>query len=160
AIASCTNTSNPALMIGAGLLARNALKRGLTSKPWVRTSFSPGSRVVADYLRASGLQEGLDALGFHVTGFGCMTCVGFSGPLDQGIADAIGQGARGAAVLSGNRNYAGRVHPLVRETFLASPPLVVAYALAGTMRIDLESAPLGTDAANRPVYLRDIWPAP
>lgn len=159
AITSCTNTSNPALMIGAGLLARNAVRRGLAAKPWVRTSLSPGSRVVADYLRLSGLQASLDALGFHVTGFGCMTCVGFSGPLDPKIASAITDaGVDAVAVLSGNRNYEGRAHPLLRTSFLASPPLVVAFALSGTILKDLSAEPLGKDRAGQPVYLRELWP--
>ena len=159
AITSCTNTSNPAGMIGAGLVARNAVARGLKPMPWVKTSLSPGSRVVADYLRRSGLQQSLDALGFHVAGFGCMTCVGFSGPLAAPVADAIaGRDIAAAAVLSGNRNYAGRIHPLVRGSFLASPPLVVAYALAGSILKDLTSEPLGVDREGRPVYLRELWP--
>ena len=159
AITSCTNTSNPAGMIGAGIVARNAAARGLRPKPWVKTSLSPGSRVVAEYLVKSGLQKSLDALGFHVSGFGCMTCVGFSGPLAPPIADAIaGHDIAAAAVLSGNRNYAGRVHPLVRASFLASPPLVVAYALAGSMLKDLTLEPLGVGADGSAVYLRDLWP--
>ena len=158
AVTSCTNTSNPALMIGAGLLARNAVRRGLKTQPWVKTSLSPGSRVVADYLSRSGLQESLDTLGFHVAGFGCMTCVGFSGPLDAKIAEAIEGGVRAAAVLSGNRNYEGRAHGLIRSTFLASPLLVIAYALAGTVLVDLTADPLGVDREGKPVYLHEIWP--
>jgi aconitate hydratase len=159
AITSCTNTSNPALMIGAGLLARNAARRGLEVKPWVKTSLSPGSRVVADYLKRSGLQDALDALGFHVAGFGCMTCVGFSGPLRPDIAAAVrDRGVRAVAVYSGNRNYEGRAHPLIRSSFLASPPLVVAYALCGTILRDLTSQPIGEDGAGRAVFLSDIWP--
>ena len=160
AITSCTNTSNPALMVGAGLLARNAIRRGLKAKPWVKTSLSPGSRVVAKYLQASGLQNDLDELGFHVAGFGCMTCVGFSGPLQEPIASALREGVRGVAVLSGNRNYEGRAHPLIRTSFLASPPLVVAYALAGTMTRDIVNEPIGSDASGRAVYLAELWPDP
>ena len=159
AITSCTNTSNPAVMIGAGLLARNAVARGLKAKPWVKTSLSPGSRVVADYLGKSGLQRSLDALGFQPAGYGCMTCMGNSGPLPAAVDEAIKAGAlTTVAVLSGNRNFEGRVHPAVRAAFLASPPLVVAYALAGSVLVDLASEPLGEDAQGRPVYLRDVWP--
>ncbi|OGA86922.1 MAG: aconitate hydratase 1 [Betaproteobacteria bacterium RIFCSPLOWO2_12_FULL_66_14] len=159
AITSCTNTSNPSVMIGAGLLARNAVKRGLKPKPWVKTSLSPGSRVVADYLAKSGLQASLDALGYHLAGFGCMTCMGNSGPLPAPVAEAIEEGGLTAvAVLSGNRNFEGRVHPAVRANFLASPPLVVAYALAGTVLADLANDPLGEGADGKPVYLRDLWP--
>jgi len=159
AITSCTNTSNPAGMLGAGIVARNAAARGLKPMAWVKTSLSPGSRVVADYLQKSGLQKSLDALGFHVAGFGCMTCVGFSGPLAAPVADAVDEhDVAAAAVLSGNRNYEGRVHPQVRASFLASPPLVVAYALAGTVLKDLTREPLGIDPAGLPVYLRDLWP--
>jgi aconitate hydratase len=159
AITSCTNTSNPAVMIGAGLLARNAVARGLKPRPWVKTSLSPGSRVVADYLEKSGLQRSLDALGFQPAGYGCMTCMGNSGPLPPEVDQAIKAGGlTTVAVLSGNRNFEGRVHPAVRAAFLASPPLVVAYALAGSVLVDLASAPLGEDAQGRPVYLRDVWP--
>ncbi len=159
AITSCTNTSNPAGMLGAGLIARNAAARGLKPMPWVKTSLSPGSRVVADYLQRSGLQKSLDALGFHVAGFGCMTCVGFSGPLSEPVSAAIAEHqVAAAAVLSGNRNYEGRVHAQVRASFLASPPLVVAYALAGTVLKDLTREPLGVDPEGRPVYLRELWP--
>ena len=159
AITSCTNTSNPAGMMAAGIVARNAVARGLKVKPWVKTSLSPGSRVVADYLTQSGLQKDLDRLGFNVSGFGCMTCVGFSGPLPEPIAGAISsQGIAATAVLSGNRNYAGRVHPLVAASFLASPPLVVAYALAGTILKDLTRESLGVDADGRDVLLCDLWP--
>jgi aconitate hydratase len=159
AITSCTNTSNPAVMIGAGLLARNAVARGLKSRRWVKTSLSPGSRVVADYLEKSGLQRSLDALGFQPAGYGCMTCMGNSGPLPPEVDEAIKAGGLTAvAVLSGNRNFEGRVHPAVRAAFLASPPLVVAYALAGSVLVDLASEPLGEDAQGRPVYLRDVWP--
>jgi aconitate hydratase len=159
AITSCTNTSNPSVMLGAGLLARNAVARGLTPKPWVKTTLSPGSRVVSDYLTKTGLQASLDALGFNVTGYGCMTCVGFSGPLAEPVADGISRNdVAAAAVLSGNRNYAGRVHALVRASFLASPPMVVAYALAGSMLKDLTVEPVGVDRDGREVYLRDLWP--
>ena len=159
AITSCTNTSNPAGMLGAGLLARNAVARGLKVKPWVKTSLSPGSRVVAEYLANTGMQASLDALGFHVAGFGCMTCVGFSGPLAPDISSAIAAGkVAAAAVTSGNRNYDGRVHAQVRAAFLASPPLVVAYALAGTVIKDLSCEPLGEDAQGMPVYLKELWP--
>ena len=159
AITSCTNTSNPSVMIGAGLLARNARARGLTSKPWVKTSLSPGSRVVSDYLAGSGLQQPLEELGFHLTGYGCMTCMGNSGPLADPVAEAIeDNGLAAVAVLSGNRNFEGRIHPSVRANFLASPPLVVAYALTGSILKDLSSEPLGEDRAGQPVYLRDIWP--
>jgi aconitate hydratase len=159
AITSCTNTSNPSVMLGAGLLARNAVARGLKPRPWVKTSLSPGSRVVADYLARSGLQDSLDALGFQPTGFGCMTCMGNSGPLPPAVAQAIqAEGLTAVAVLSGNRNFEGRIHPAVRANFLASPPLVVAYALAGSVLIDLAAEPLGEDGEGRPVYLRDLWP--
>ena len=159
AITSCTNTSNPQVIVGAALLARNALARGLAVKPWVKTSFSPGSRVVADYLANSGLQGALDALGFQITGYGCMTCMGNSGPLAPGIEQAIDANALiVASVLSGNRNFEGRVHGKCRVNYLASPPLVVAYAIAGSMDIDLTRAPLGHDRDGKPVYLADIWP--
>ena len=161
AITSCTNTSNPLLMLAAGLLARRARALGLSTKPWVKTSLSPGSRVVADYLASSGLQEDLDALGFHITGFGCMTCAGGSGPLDAHITAAIDQhDLTVAAVLSGNRNFEGRVNPKCKLAYLASPPLVVAYALAGTMDIDLSKDPLGRGPGEKPVMLADIWPDP
>ncbi len=159
AITSCTNTSNPAVMVGAGLLARNAAARGLKPKPWVKTSLSPGSRVVADYLEASGLQRSLDALGFQPAGFGCMTCIGNSGPLPAAVAQCVeANGLTVAAVLSGNRNFEGRVHPQARANFLASPPLVVAYALAGTVLIDFENEPLGVGRDGQPVFLSDLWP--
>ncbi len=161
AITSCTNTSNPAVMIGAGLLARNARRRGLKPKPWVKTSLSPGSRVVADYLNVSGLQGDLDALGFNVVGFGCMSCMGNSGPLPDAILKAIDTEQLAAvAVLSGNRNFDARVHNSVQVNFLASPPLVVAYALTGSIQTDLTREPLGHDQQGVPVYLRDIWPEP
>ena len=160
AITSCTNTSNPYVMMGAGLLARNAVRRGLTSKPWVKTSLAPGSRVVSNYLLKSDLQKDLSALGFDIVGFGCTTCIGNSGPLDPVIETAVRDGKLiGCSVLSGNRNFEGRIHPLVRNNFLASPPLVVAYALAGTLHIDMEKDPLGTGSDGKPVYLRDIWPS-
>ena len=160
AITSCTNTSNPAVMLAAGLLARNAVKRGLTVKPWVKTSTAPGSRVVSEYYQASGLQESLDQLGFQIVGYGCTTCIGNSGPLPDPIAKAIEeQKLITCAVLSGNRNFEGRVNPLTRFNYLASPPLVVAYALAGRMDIDLTKEPLGI-GSDGPVFLRDIWPTP
>jgi aconitate hydratase len=161
AITSCTNTSNPAVMIGAGLLARNARRRGLLPKPWVKTSLSPGSRVVADYLKVSGLQAELDALGFNVVGFGCMSCMGNSGPLPEPILKAIEtRQLATVAVLSGNRNFDARVHNSVQVNFLASPPLVVAYALTGSIHTDLTQQPLGHDEQGAAVYLKDIWPAP
>ncbi len=161
AITSCTNTSNPSLMIGAGLLAKNAVERGLVSKPWVKTSLAPGSKVVTEYLNKSGLMPYLEALRFHLVGYGCTTCIGNSGPLPEKIGAAIkDNGLVAAAVLSGNRNFEGRVHPLVRANYLASPPLVVAYALAGTMDLDLTSEPLGNGKDGKPVFLRDIWPSP
>ena len=160
AITSCTNTSNPSVMIGAGLLARNAVAKGLRSKPWVKTSLAPGSQVVAEYLEKAGLQQSLDALGFNLVGFGCTTCIGNSGPLPAPISKAINDNdVVAAAVLSGNRNFEGRVNPDVRANYLASPPLVVAYALAGSMQVDLTQDPLGTDADGNPVYLKDIWPS-
>ncbi|WP_028317748.1 aconitate hydratase AcnA [Desulfobulbus elongatus] len=159
AITSCTNTSNPDVMIGAGLLARKARARGLTSKPWVKTSLAPGSRVVTRYLEQSGLLADLEALGFNVVGYGCTTCIGNSGPLDEPVsAEVRERNLVVAAVLSGNRNFEARIHPQVRANYLASPPLVVAYALAGTVLIDLDREPLGVDAEGRPVYLREIWP--
>jgi aconitate hydratase len=161
AITSCTNTSNPSLMLGAGLLAKKAVERGLHVKPWVKTSLAPGSKVVTDYLQASGLMSYLEKLNFHLVGYGCTTCIGNSGPLPEPIGAAIKENNMVAvAVLSGNRNFEGRVHPLVRANYLASPPLVVAYALAGRMDMDLTSEPLGTDTAGKPVFLRDIWPTP
>jgi aconitate hydratase len=159
AITSCTNTSNPSVMIGAGLLARNALAKGLKPKPWVKTSLSPGSRVVADYLEKSGLQASLDAMGYNLAGFGCMTCMGNSGALPAPVQAAIDEGKLTAvAVLSGNRNFEGRIHPAVRANFLASPPLVIAHAIAGTVLKDLEKEPLGEGSDGHPVFLRDIWP--
>ena len=159
AITSCTNTSNPSLMLGAGLLAKKAVERGLQVKPWVKTSLAPGSKVVTDYLNASGLMSYLEKLKFHLVGYGCTTCIGNSGPLPEPIGAAIKENNIVAvAVLSGNRNFEGRVHPLVRANYLASPPLVVAYALAGRMDMDLTTEALGNDTAGKPVYLRDIWP--
>ncbi|HXG43617.1 MAG TPA: aconitate hydratase AcnA [Gemmatimonadales bacterium] len=161
AITSCTNTSNPSVMIGAGLLARKAVEKGLASRPWVKTSLAPGSRVVTEYLRGSGLLPYLEQLGFAVVGYGCTTCIGNSGPLPDPVAQAIEEHALvTAAVLSGNRNFEARVHPQVRANYLASPMLVVAFALAGRIDLDLEQEPLGTDPQGRPVYLRDIWPSP
>ena len=160
AITSCTNTSNPSLMLGAGLVAKKAVERGLRVKPWVKTSLAPGSKVVTDYLQASGLMNYLEQLKFHLVGYGCTTCIGNSGPLPEPIGAAIKENNMVAvAVLSGNRNFEGRVHPLVRANYLASPPLVVAYALAGRMDMDLTSEPLGTDNTGKPVYLREIWPS-
>ncbi|MFO7305397.1 MAG: aconitate hydratase AcnA [Gammaproteobacteria bacterium] len=161
AITSCTNTSNPSVMIGAGLLARKAAARGLTPKPWVKTSLAPGSRVVADYYKRSGLLTDLEALGFHITGFGCTTCIGNSGPLPEPVSAAIRERSLVvAAVLSGNRNFEGRIHSEVRANYLMSPPLVIAFAIAGRIDIDLETEPLGVDQTDRPVYLKDIWPSP
>jgi len=160
AITSCTNTSNPSVLVAAGLVARRARERGLQVKPWVKTSLAPGSQVVTDYLEAAGLQEDLDALGFDLVGYGCTTCIGNSGPLPEPLADAIDSGdLHVAAVLSGNRNFEGRVSPRTRLNYLASPPLVVAYALAGTVTRDLTAEPLGEDRDGEPVYLRDIWPS-
>ncbi|GAC1344728.1 MAG: aconitate hydratase AcnA [Acetobacteraceae bacterium] len=159
AITSCTNTSNPYVMLGAGLLAKKARARGLLPKPWVKTSLAPGSQVVTEYLDKAGLSSELDALGFQLVGYGCTTCIGNSGPLDDAVADAIEDNKLVAvSVLSGNRNFEGRVHPNVRANYLASPPLVVAYALLGTMNEDITSGPLGTGSDGKPVYLRDIWP--
>ncbi|MBP6011738.1 MAG: aconitate hydratase AcnA [Alphaproteobacteria bacterium] len=159
AITSCTNTSNPFVMVGAGLLARNALKKGLKVKPWVKTSLAPGSQVVGEYLAKAGLQKDLDKLGFNVVGYGCTTCIGNSGPLPENVSEAITKGDLvAAAVLSGNRNFEGRVNPQTRANYLASPPLVVAYALAGSMTVNLTSDPIGHDKKGKPVYLKDIWP--
>ena len=161
AITSCTNTSNPSLMLGAGLLAKKAVERGLRVKPWVKTSLAPGSKVVTDYLLAAGLTPYLEKLKFHLVGYGCTTCIGNSGPLPDAIGAAIKENSLLAvAVLSGNRNFEGRIHPLVRANYLASPPLVVAYALAGRMDLDLTTEPLGNDKAGKPVFLKDIWPSP
>jgi aconitate hydratase A / 2-methylisocitrate dehydratase len=161
AITSCTNTSNPSLMLGAGLLAKKAVQRGLQVKPWVKTSLAPGSKVVTDYLLKAGLTEYLDKLKFNLVGYGCTTCIGNSGPLPEAIGAAIKENNMVAvAVLSGNRNFEGRIHPLVRANYLASPPLVVAYALAGRMDVDLTTEPLGNDQQGKPVYLHEIWPTP
>ncbi len=160
AITSCTNTSNPQVLVGAGLLARKAVERGLRSKPWVKTSLAPGSRVVVDYLARAGLVEPLQQLGFYLVGYGCTTCIGNSGPLLDGVSEAVREGDLSvAAVLSGNRNFEGRIHPDVRLNYLASPPLVVAYALAGTMALDLTTEPLGSDAEGNPVLLSELWPS-
>ena len=159
AITSCTNTSNPSVLVAAGLVARKAREKGLNSKPWVKTSLAPGSQVVTDYLTASGLQADLDAIGFNLVGYGCTTCIGNSGPLPPAISKAVQAGDLVAAsVLSGNRNFEGRVNPDVKANFLASPPLVVAYALAGSLKIDIAKDPIGTGKDGKPVYLKDIWP--
>jgi aconitate hydratase len=160
AITSCTNTSNPSVMLAAGLLAKKATEQGLQIPPYVKTSLAPGSKVVTEYLKAAGLIEPLAALHFNLVGYGCTTCIGNSGPLPPEVAKAVTENQLvAAAVLSGNRNFEGRVHPQVRANYLASPPLVVAYALAGTVDIDLDSEPLGKGRNGRPVYLRDIWPS-
>jgi aconitate hydratase len=160
AITSCTNTSNPSVMIGAGLLARNAVQRGLTVKPWVKTSLAPGSLIVTEYYKASGLLEYLEKLGFHIVGYGCTTCIGNSGPLPDAVSQAVkDNNLIVASVLSGNRNFEGRIQSQVRANYLASPPLVVAYAIAGKMQIDLTTEPLGTGSDGQPVYLKDIWPS-
>ena len=160
AITSCTNTSHPDVMLAAGLLARSAAEKGLRPKPWVKTSFAPGSRAVTAYLDAAGLTGGLEALGFHLVGYGCTTCIGNAGPLDEAVSRAVRSGNLvGTAVLSGNRNFEGRIHPDARANYLASPPLVIAYALAGTLDIDFATDPLGIDEAGVPVFLRDIWPS-
>ena len=161
AITSCTNTSNPSLMLGAGLLAKKAVERGLSSKPWVKTSFAPGSKVVTDYIEKAGLWPYLEKLRFHLVGYGCTTCIGNSGPLPEPIGKAIKDNNLVAvSVLSGNRNFEGRINALCRANYLASPPLVVAYALAGRMDIDIVNDSLGNDKSGKPVYLRDIWPTP
>src|SRR5580692_1090463 len=160
AITSCTNTSNPAVLVAAGLLARNALKLGLAAKPWVKTSLAPGSRVVTDYLAKAGLLHDLEQLGFYTVGYGCTTCIGNSGPLKPEISEAVKAGdVVACAVLSGNRNFEGRVHPEIKMNFLASPPLVVAYALAGSLNIDITTESFGTGKDGKPVYLKDIWPS-
>jgi aconitate hydratase len=160
AITSCTNTSNPSVMLGAGLLARNAVQRGLRAKPWVKTSLAPGSKVVTEYYERAGLTDALDQLGFNLVGYGCTTCIGNSGPLPEEISKAVNDSDLAVcSVLSGNRNFEGRINPDVKMNYLASPPLVVAYALAGTMDVDLQNDPLGEDADGQPVYLRDIWPS-
>ena len=159
AITSCTNTSNPSVMLGAGILARNAVQKGLQVKPWVKTSLAPGSKVVTEYLDRAGLTEYLEALGFHLVGYGCTTCIGNSGPLPEEISDVVGaEDLAVVSVLSGNRNFEGRINPDVKMNYLASPPLCVAYALAGTMDIDLYDDPLGEDSHGQPVFLKDIWP--
>jgi aconitate hydratase len=160
AITSCTNTSNPSVMVAAGLVAKKALAKGLKCKPWVKTSLAPGSKVVTEYLEKTDLQQHLDQLGFNLVGYGCTTCIGNSGPLPPAVTKAVGDNDLAAcAVLSGNRNFEGRIHPLVKANWLASPPLVVAYALAGSMRVDLTQSPLGTSSDGSPVYLKDIWPS-
>ena len=161
AITSCTNTSNPSVMLGAGLLAQKAVAKGLTVKPWVKTSLAPGSKVVTEYLKEAGLTSALDALGFHLVGYGCTTCIGNSGPLLESVSEAVRSGDLvAAAVLSGNRNFEGRINPQVKMNYLASPPLVVAYALAGRMDIDLTKEPIGTGKDGKPVFLSDVWPSP
>jgi aconitate hydratase len=160
AITSCTNTSNPSVMVGAGLLARNAVARGLRSQPWVKTSLAPGSKVVSEYLDRSGLTEPLEQLGFNLVGYGCTTCIGNSGPLPEAISQAVADADLAVvSVLSGNRNFEGRINPDVKMNYLASPPLCVAYALAGTMDIDIARDPLGRDEQGNEVYLKDIWPS-
>ena len=160
AITSCTNTSNPSVMIGAGLLARNAVQRGLSRKPWVKTSLAPGSTVVTDYLEKAGLTQYLNQLQFNLVGYGCTTCIGNSGPLPAEISAAVEEKDLAVcAVLSGNRNFEGRINQDVKANYLASPPLVVAYALAGRMDLDLLTEPLGEGSDGEPVYLRDIWPS-
>ncbi|HSW71010.1 MAG TPA: aconitate hydratase AcnA, partial [Gammaproteobacteria bacterium] len=160
AITSCTNTSNPPVLIAAGLLAKKAVEKGLSVKPWVKTSLAPGSRVVTRYLEQSGLQTYLDTLGFSLVAYGCTTCIGNSGPLPEPVAEAISQhNLTVSAVLSGNRNFEGRIHPQVKANWLASPPLVIAYALTGTIRIDLSKEPLGQDREGKAVYLKDLWPS-
>jgi aconitate hydratase len=160
AITSCTNTSNPNVLIGAGLLAKKAVEKGLKSKPWVKTSLAPGSQVVTDYLEKAGLNNYLDQLGFNLVGYGCTTCIGNSGPLNENISEAVKkENIYAVSVLSGNRNFEGRISPLVKANYLASPPLVVAYALAGSMRVDLYKESLGKDKEGKDVYLKDIWPS-
>ena len=160
AITSCTNTSNPSVMLGAGLLARNAVQKGLKSKPWVKTSLAPGSKVVTEYLDRAGLTDDLEALGFHLVGYGCTTCIGNSGPLPEEISDVVqAEDLAVVSVLSGNRNFEGRINPDVKMNYLASPPLCVAYAIAGTMDIDLLDEPLGQDEDGNDVFLKDIWPS-
>ena len=160
AITSCTNTSNPEVMLGAALLARNAVEKGLASKPWVKTTMAPGSQVVSDYYDKAGLWPYLEKLGFYLVGYGCTTCIGNSGPLPDEISKAVNDNDLSvAAVLSGNRNFEGRINPDVKMNYLASPPLVIAYALAGTMDFDFESQPLGTDKDGNDVFLKDIWPS-
>jgi aconitate hydratase len=159
AITSCTNTSNPSVMLAAGLVAKKAAERGLKAKPWVKTSLAPGSKVVTEYFDDTGLTPYLEQVGFYTVGYGCTTCIGNSGPLPEPVAAAIEEGDLvAAAVLSGNRNFEGRINPHVKANYLASPPLVVAYALAGTVDIDPVTEPARHDAEGRPVYLRDLWP--
>ena len=159
AITSCTNTSNPSVMLAAGLLARNAAKKGLKSKPWVKTTLAPGSKVVTDYYEKAGLMDDLEALGFYLVGYGCTTCIGNSGPLADEISQAINENDLAVtAVLSGNRNFEGRINPDVKMNYLASPPLVIAYALAGTMDFDFDTQALGQDQQGRDVFLADVWP--
>src|SRR6516164_4158868 len=161
AITSCTNTSNPSVMVGAALLARNAVEAGLNRKPWVKTTLAPGSKVVMDYYERAGLLPYLDKLGFNLVGYGCTTCIGNSGPLPEEISQAVADNDLAVvSVLSGNRNFEGRINPDVKMNYLASPPLVVAYALTGTMDIDMNNDPLGTRPDGTPVYLRDLWPSP
>ena len=160
AITSCTNTSNPSVLMAAGLVAKKAREKGLTRKPWVKTSFAPGSQVVTRYLEKSGLQNYLDELGFTLVGYGCTTCIGNSGPLPDPIAKTINENDLiVSAVLSGNRNFEGRIHPQVKANWLASPPFVVVFALAGTVLIDLTKDPIGKDQKGNDVYLKDIWPS-
>jgi aconitate hydratase len=160
-ITSCTNTSNPSVMLAAALLAKKAVEKGLTVRPWVKTSLAPGSKVVKDYYEKAGLTPYLEELGFHIVGYGCTTCIGNSGPLRQEVSDAVHSGDLAVvSVLSGNRNFEGRINPDVTMNYLASPPLVIAYALAGTMDFDVENDPLGTGSDGAPVYLRDVWPSP
>src|SRR5690242_16554467 len=161
AITSCTNTSNPSVMLAAGLLAKKAVERGLHAKPWVKTSLAPGSKVVIDYYREAGLLQYLEKLNFHLVGFGCTTCIGNSGPLPEPVTQAVNEADLAVvSVLSGNRNFEGRINPDVKMNYLASPPLVIAYALAGTMDLDLTTEPLGQGSEGQDVYLRDIWPSP
>ena len=161
AITSCTNTSNPSVMVGAALLAKKAVEKGLTRKPWVKTSLAPGSKVVTDYYDRSGLTPYLEKLGFNLVGYGCTTCIGNSGPIIESVSDAVNEGDLAAtAVLSGNRNFEGRINPDVKMNYLASPPLVVAYALAGSMDVDLFEDPLGTAKTAIPFSCKDIWPSP
>jgi aconitate hydratase len=161
AITSCTNTSNPYVMVGAGLLAKNAVEKGLTSKPWVKTTLAPGSKVVTDYYEKAGLTPYLDKLGFQTVGYGCTTCIGNSGPLPAEVSAAVNEGDLAVvSVLSGNRNFEGRINPDIKMNYLASPPLVVAYALAGSMDVDITTEPLGQDQQGEDVFLRDIWPSP
>ncbi len=160
AITSCTNTSNPMVMVAAGLLAKKAVEKGLRTRPWVKTSLAPGSKVVTEYMAEAKLTPHMETLGFHTVGYGCTTCIGNSGPLPQAVSDAIeARDLVVASVLSGNRNFEGRINPDVRANYLMSPPLVVAYALAGRIDIDLEKEPLGEGTGGQPVFLRDVWPS-